>query len=208
MMISCTTINVTRSSLSTSSSFMITYQAMKTKPFIPCDIPVFLHSYILETSTAPHSVVSFTVHTWWFACRHCWVFTKVIAFAEQIPYATNFINLFAAIHSCPNSLSFDYMCHFDCLNSDSHFLLQPIPQAKHRPVFLVFSQPATVAFNLTVCKLLHQQTMQRTIPQLCAMPLCLQLHNSYASKISKSLKWMYIIALQRWHFFDLVQVSL
>ena len=199
MMISFTAINVTRSSLSTSSSFMRACQATETRSFILRNIPTFLHSHVLETSTAPHSVVSFTIHTWWFACRHCWFFTKVFAFAEQIPDSTTFINLLATIHSNPNSLSFYSICHFDCLNSDPHFLFQPILQARHRPVFLVFSQPATVAFNLTVCKLLHQQTLQCTFPQLSITP---------SQQLCEQDQQMYIIALQGRHLFNLVQICL
>ena len=107
MMISFTTINVTSSSLGTSSSFVITCQATKTKSFILYDIPTFVDSHVLKTSAAPHSMVSSTVHTRWFASRHCWFLTKVIAFTEQIPDATTFINMFSTIHSSPNSLSFD-----------------------------------------------------------------------------------------------------
>ena len=169
MMISFTTINVTRSSLSTRSSFTITGQAITTKSFIPCDIPKSVHSHILEMSKAIHFLVFCIVNTWGFACGHCWLCTKVMAFAKQIPDATTSINLFATLNSSTNSLNLHSMCHFYCPNSDPHFLLQPIPQAKHGPIFLVFSHSADVAYNLTLCKVLHQQTMQCTFPQLSAM---------------------------------------
>ena len=69
-------------------------------------------------------MISSTVCTGWLGCMYWSFFSLVTDFARQVSESTTLINALSTILKSLKQLSLDSMPHLNCLNFDSHFILQ------------------------------------------------------------------------------------